>query len=109
MVQRRTTRYDAAKEARALQFATTLADTLHELHITHKELAQELGVTIYAVDYWTRGVDPSMPGKANLDKLCTLLEARMPGVGASVAKAAGHQWQPAGPYPYPLPASSKRA
>src|SRR3954471_23037013 len=94
MAQRRSMRYDAAKEARALRFATALADALHDLHITHKEPAQQLGVTVYAVDYWTRGADPAIPGAPNLDKLCSLLEARMPGLGTAMAKAAGHSWPP---------------
>ncbi|HET6262513.1 MAG TPA: hypothetical protein VFG99_09790, partial [Chloroflexia bacterium] len=94
MAQRRSSRYDAAKEARALNFATALADALHELHITHKDLAHQLGVSIFSVDYWTRGVNPSTPGAENLNRLCALLEARSPGAGVAVARAAGYSWQP---------------
>ena len=90
---RRSFRFDAAREARASRFAAELADALHELRITHKTLAQELGVTHHTVDSWTRGTDPKVPEETNLEKLCALLEAREPGLGKRVAAAAGHNWE----------------
>lgn len=78
-----------------MRFANCLSDALHELKITHKALAQELGVTLHAVNSWTRGVDPSVPGGDNLDKLCTLLEKRREGLGAQIAHLVGHEWRPA--------------
>jgi non-specific serine/threonine protein kinase len=87
-------RIDEARAARAARFAAQLAETLHELGITHKELAQQLGVTHHTVDSWTRGTDPTIPGTDNLNRLCAVLESHGPGLGTQVAIAAGHKWEP---------------
>src|SRR5262249_12848118 len=87
---------DELRAARARRFAAQLADTLYDLGITHKALALEMGVSLHTVDSWTRAVDPNVPGKPNLDHLCDLLESRKVGAGTSVAKAAGHKWEPEG-------------
>jgi non-specific serine/threonine protein kinase len=93
-MQRRRFHFDELRAARANRFAARLADVLHELGITHKALAQQLGITHYAVDSWTRAADPTLPAGENLERLCALLEARKPGVGRELAVAAGHPWKP---------------
>src|SRR5215212_10773447 len=93
-MQRRRFHFDELRAARATRFAARLADILHELGITHKELAQQLGVTHYAVDSWTRGADPTLPAGGNFERLCALLEARKPGAGRDLAVAAGQPWKP---------------
>jgi predicted ATPase/DNA-binding Xre family transcriptional regulator len=87
-------RFDAARATRAANFASELAGVLHELRITHKALAQQLGVTHHSVDSWTRAADPTLPSHTNLNKLCDLLEGRKPGAGKRIAQAAGHSWEP---------------
>jgi non-specific serine/threonine protein kinase len=102
---RRSFRFDEARARRASQFAAELAEILHILRLTHKEVARRLGVTHHTIDSWTRGVDPTIPGGPNLDKLCALLEAHGPGLGRRIAKIAGHKWEPeaAGEPPPPSP------
>ena len=97
MVERRRlhTRIDEVRVARATRFAAGLADALHELGLTHKALAQTLGVTHHAVNSWTRGAEPTIPGDANLARLCALLEERRPGLGRKIAALAGYPWKPA--------------
>src|SRR5688572_4184927 len=90
----RSFRFDGARTTRAAHFASELAGLLHELRITHKALAQQLGITHHTVDSWTRAADPTLPSQTNLDKLCDLLEGRKPGAGKTVAEAAGHAWEP---------------
>ena len=97
MAQRRRFHFDELRAARAGRFAAKLADILHALGMTHKELAQALGVTHHAVDSWTRGVDPTIPGEPNYARLCSLLEARQPGAGRELAAAGGHPWKPPAP------------
>ena len=101
MVERRRlhTRVDEVRAARATRFAGGLADALHELGLTHKALALELGVTHHSVDSWTRGADPTIPGDANLQRLCALLDERQPGLGRKIAGLAGYPWKPAGAPP----------
>src|SRR5215212_449712 len=94
MAERRRFYFDELRAARATRFAAKLADILHELGITHKELALALGVTHHAVDSWTRGADPTIPGEPNLARLCALLEGRRPGAGRELAVAAGFAWKP---------------
>src|SRR5215217_5293158 len=109
MAQRRRFHFDELRAARASRFAAKLADILHDLGMTHKELAQALGVTHQAVDSWTRGVDPTVPGEPNYARLCGLLEAHKPGAGRELAAAGGHPWKPAATaesWPDPAPAGS---
>src|SRR5690242_66609 len=94
MVRRRSFQFDELRAARANRFAARLADLLHELSITHKELAQQLGITHYAVDSWTRAADPTLPAGVNFERLCALIEARKPGAGRELAVAAGQPWKP---------------
>src|SRR5690348_13785119 len=97
MLQDRRYYRDEIKAARARRFAAQLADALYDLHITHKALARELGISLHTVDSWTRAVDPNVPGEPNLNRLCALLERTKPGAGVQVAKAVGHKWEaPAG-------------
>jgi non-specific serine/threonine protein kinase len=102
-MQRRRFHFDELRAARANRFAARLADILHELGITHKELARQLGITHYAVDSWTRAADPTLPAGENLERLCALLEARKPGTGRELAGAAGHPWKPPDPGPPAAP------
>ena len=64
--------FDSARAERAARSAETLADVLHEVGLTHREVGRLLGVSVYTVDSWTRAVDPKIPGEANLEKLCAL-------------------------------------
>ena len=82
------------REDRTAQFATELAAALHELHVTHRQLASALGVTLAAVDSWCRITNPTRPGEQNLGKLCTWLDERTPGAGArllAIATPSTHQ------------------
>src|SRR5579859_508500 len=106
MSQRRHFATGEARAARADRFAAALAVALHELGLTHKALAQELGLTRYTVDSWTRVADPMLPGEENLARLCTVLDAHRPGLGQQLAAAAG---APARPLPPPDPAPVDRA
>jgi non-specific serine/threonine protein kinase len=78
-------RSQESRDHKAAQFATLLADTLHELRVTHQGLADALGVTRYTVDSWTRIANPAVPAGDNLDKLCYWLEQRKPDSGKRVA------------------------
>ena len=78
--------------ARAAQFATVLSDALHELRLTHKNLAEELGLARYTVDSWTRADHSTVPSDDNLERLCVVLERRQPGLGARLADLAGAVW-----------------
>jgi len=69
------------RDDKAAQFATALAEALHGLKITHKKLAEALGITLHSVDSWTRANSPNLPSVENLRKLCDLLEARQAGLG----------------------------
>src|SRR5687768_14084969 len=84
-MERRRFRADEVRAARASRFAAQLSDALYELGLTHKDVAQELGVPRYTVDSWTRGDDSKIPGGPNLARLCALLEGRKPGLGRSLA------------------------
>src|SRR5579859_7114203 len=105
MSQRRHFATGEARAARADRFAAALAVALHELGLTHKALAQELGLTRYTVDSWTRVADPMLPGEENLARLCTVLDAHRPGLGQQLAAAAG---APARPLPPPDPPPGHR-
>jgi non-specific serine/threonine protein kinase len=74
-------RSDPQREARAANFAATLADALHELHITHNELAGILSLNINTVNSWTRGTNPALPSGENIERLAMLLERRKTGLG----------------------------
>ena len=69
------------RDDKAAQFATALAEALHGLKLTHKKLAEALGITLHSVDSWTRANHPNLPGEENLRKLCDLLDARQAGLG----------------------------
>src|SRR4051812_24967800 len=97
---------DELRARRATRFATLLAESLHDLGLTHKALARDLGITPYAVDSWTRVTDSILPGAANLERLCGLLEARQPGLGRRLADAAGQAGAPAAPVVLPPPAAA---
>src|SRR5260370_35136834 len=77
---------------RASQFATALSNALHALELTHKDLAEELGLTRYTVDSWTRADNSTIPSDDNLERLCIALERRQPGLGARLAGLAGAVW-----------------
>jgi hypothetical protein len=85
-------RFDSAKASQAARFAETLADALHELRLTHMDVAGKLGLSLYTVDSWTRVGDPKIPGGANLNRLCSLLEERQGGLGSKIAASAGLDW-----------------
>ena len=91
---RRHTRSDEMRAAQAEKFAARLADLLSEFGLTHKDVAQALGVPVGTVDSWTRGSDPKIPGEANFGALCALLDARRAGAGESLAQVAGRSWSP---------------
>lgn len=74
-------RSDPQREARAANFAATLADALHELRITHNELAGILSLNINTVNSWTRGTSPALPSAENIERLAMLLERRKTGLG----------------------------
>ena len=76
---RRTTSSDF-HDQQAAQFSKLLADALHTLRITHRELAAALGVTVAAVDSWTSNASPRIPGAANLARLYALLDQHDPRV-----------------------------
>jgi hypothetical protein len=50
-------RFDSAKASQAARFAETLADALHDLRLTHMDVAGKLGLSLYTVDSWTRAGD----------------------------------------------------
>lgn len=78
------------RESSAAHFANLLADILHQLHVTHQELANRLGVKRYTVDSWTRATNPSLPSADNLERLCLWLEARQPGLSRQLVVAAAN-------------------
>ncbi len=77
------------RDDRTSQFATELASALHELRITHRKLAQALGVTLATIDSWCRMTNPNMPGEQNLQKLCSWLDECNPGAGARLLAITG--------------------
>src|SRR3954452_21228380 len=87
--------FDGARAEQAARSAETLAGVLHEVGLTHRDVSRLLGVSLYTVDSWTRAVDPKIPGAANLERLCSLLESRTAGLGRKIASAAVVKW--AGP------------
>jgi non-specific serine/threonine protein kinase len=95
------------RKTRASQFAAALAEALHQLELTHQDLASSLNVTRYAVDSWTRAANPTLPTSHNLEQLCYLLEQRQAGLGERLAGLAGSEWLPPRPQiPIPTPATS---
>lgn len=54
------------EQVRAEQFAHALSNILHELHISHRDLAAALNISRYTVDSWTRMSDPALPSEQNL-------------------------------------------
>src|SRR5947207_7175635 len=96
-------RFDSTRAVRAARSAETLAGVLHEVGLTHRDVGHLLGVSLYTVDSWTRAVDPKIPGEANLEKLCALLDSRVAGLGKKVASAAGAK-RAAPPVSPPAPA-----
>src|SRR5579859_1021129 len=102
---------DPQQAVRAAQFATALSDALHALRLTHKDLAEELGLARYTIDSWTRADNSTVPLDDNLEHLCVALERRQAGLGARLASLAGAVWvkaagdqaaQPAGERPAAL-------
>ena len=86
---RRTFYNDELRVAYAARFAAELAAILYDVGLTHRELAQELGVAQATVDSWTRVADPKVPGAPNLLRLCAVLEGRQPSAGTRLSAAAG--------------------
>lgn len=84
-MQRRRT--NERRERSAAHFATRLADILHQLRVTHQELAHALGIKRYTVDSWTRATNPSLPSADNLERLCLWLETREHGLSKQVVAA----------------------
>jgi predicted ATPase/uncharacterized protein HemY len=91
-MERRRLRSDEVRAARAARFAAQLGDALYELGLTHKDVAEALGVPRFTVDSWTRADAPKIPGGPNLARLCDFLEARKPGLGRALASIAGLAW-----------------
>src|SRR5262249_19417502 len=85
---------DDLHAARARRFATLLGDLLYALDLSHKDLAQALGVPRYTVDSWTRSEDAHIPGDLMFGRVCAFLDARRPGAGAQLAEAAGRTGAP---------------
>lgn len=79
---------DPERDARAAAFADVLAEVLHNLSLTHAELARLTGVRTVSVDSWTRLSNPNLPGPENLSRLCAVLDVREPGTGERVRRAA---------------------
>src|SRR5689334_9367978 len=88
---------DELRAAQADRFAAELAALLQDLGLTHRELAQQLGITHHTVDSWTRVADPMLPGEANLQRLVALLEQRQPGLGRRLAQITGRNGAPPAP------------
>jgi predicted ATPase len=82
---------DEMRVACAARFAAELAAILYDVGITHRELAQQLGVAHATVDSWTRVVNPTLPGEPNMLRLSELLEQQKPGAGARIRGAAGQR------------------
>jgi predicted ATPase len=82
------------RDDRTAQFATELASALHEMRLTHKKLAEALGVTLATVDSWCRITHPVLPSEHNLRKLCAWLDERKPGAGARLLAITGIVTQP---------------
>lgn len=81
----------AQRDEAALRFATALAKALHELSMTHQQLAEALGITRHTIDYWTRVENPKLPSEPNLIKLRDFLDQQRSGLGhhlASIARGA---------------------
>lgn len=79
---------DPARDTRAQRFAVALAEVLHAMHITHRVLATELGLGVFTIDSWTRGVDPKLPGPASLSRLCAVLNRMQSGAGDALRDIA---------------------
>jgi ATP-dependent Clp protease ATP-binding subunit ClpA len=87
-------RINEREQARAAQFASVLSDMLHELRISHRNLATALNISRYTVDSWTRAADPGLPSEQNLAQLCQFIEQRQSGFGTKLAAAAQFEWRP---------------
>jgi non-specific serine/threonine protein kinase len=87
-------RTNEREQVRTEQFAHALSDILHELHISHRDLAAALHISRYTVDSWTRVADPALPSDQNLVPLCQFIEQRQRGSGAKLAAVAQCTWVP---------------
>ncbi|CAA9265130.1 MAG: hypothetical protein AVDCRST_MAG93-2369, partial [uncultured Chloroflexia bacterium] len=87
-------RTNEREQVRAGQLAHALSDILHELHISHRDLAAALNISRYTVDSWTRVGDPALPSDQNLAPLCQFIEQHQKGSGAKLAAAAQFTWVP---------------
>lgn len=79
------------RDERASAFAAMLADALHDLRITHRELANALGINLNTVDAWTRVTNPALPSAENLERLAYLLDLRQAGLGKKIAALAADE------------------
>ncbi len=87
-------RINEREQARAAQFANALSNILHELRISHRDLADALHVSRYTVDSWTRAADPALPSEQNRAQVCQRIEQRQGGAGVKLAAAAQFDWTP---------------
>jgi predicted ATPase/transcriptional regulator with XRE-family HTH domain len=72
----------------AEQLSKALADAFDEAGFTHAQVATKVGVSVDAVDAWTRGTDPHIPKEETLRKVCAHLELEQEGLGVQVAQVA---------------------
>lgn len=83
------------QNARAERFSAALAAILHELKLTHRELAAAVGVTAATVASWTGAAAPQVPAPANLARLCAVLELRKAGASEALQRVLRDQSAPA--------------
>jgi predicted ATPase/Tfp pilus assembly protein PilF len=88
MARRQYLKAQVQRDEHAAQFAAALAALLHELHLTHQQVADALNLTRHTIDYWTRVETPKLPSEENLDRLCGFLDQRKSGAGHHLASIA---------------------
>src|SRR5215212_4126568 len=96
---RRTFYNDELREAYAARFAAELAAILYDVGLTHRELAQELGVAQATVDSWTRVADPKVPGAPHRLRLWAVLDGSQPGARILLSASAGQPLSSGGAVP----------
>ena len=69
-------------------FANVLTENLHDLRVSHRDLASALGVSVHTIASWTRMDGAKLPSQDNLQRLIYYLERQKAGTGKSLAALA---------------------
>lgn len=76
------------REQRSAAFARALSDALRRLGISHRSLADTVGVSVHTIASWTRSDGAKLPGEETLRQLGAVLDGHEPGAGRAVLAAA---------------------